>query len=427
MKKFMAFAKTNLLSLISVIVAIVALPALVFLSTGQSSKLHKDVQSEIDGMNRTLQQVDFQYVFEPVKPGQAAIEFKRAPNDATNNAMQSWGEQLREQASSTIKLVVDRNSEGKRVLLDGLFPSPIESDRVGKLQEVKAIWPVAHKALLSQAKAGLPPDREMLQVMLNGLWTQAVQQVQDKLNSVPDEEYARIRKELSESRMSAYRDTAAELRFYVDDPAFASVRGWEQNTLPPLATVWDWQWRHWIHSDLIAALRLANTSEDGWERSLLEGPVKRIERVDVTPWAFTGESQPVEVSYNVEIPLDWNASLTGFASWPKAPQGLFDIRYANVVALVDSARLETVIDAINATNLMTVVEISIDDIDPSSHIAEGYVYGQGHIVRATFTIETVWLRSWMKQYMPDEVRLSIGVPPEPEPIDDEMADDFESE
>ena len=415
MKKVIDFVKANLLSVLSVAVAVVALPLLVFFSMGQASKLHDEVQGDLDGMNRTLKQVDFDYVFEPVKPGDEVVEFSRAPNEKTNAAMRSWGDQLREQASSAIRLIVDRNSEGKRVLLEGLFPDPSESDRVGKLQEVVAIWPMAHKALLTRAKAGSPPDREMLEVMLNGHWRQEIERVQSKLDQVPEEEYERIRAKLTETRLAAYRDTAANLRFYVDDSAFSNVQAWGQNTLPPMSVVWDWQWRRWIHGDLIRALRLANTSEDGWERSLLEGPVKRLERVEVTPWSFVGESQQLPIDYSVEVPLNWNASLTGFASWPGAQQGLYDVRYATVVALVDSARLGAVIDAINATNLMTVVEVSTEDMDPSKDMAMGYVYGQGQIVRATFTIETVWLRSWMKRYMPAEVRKAMGVPPDPEP------------
>ena len=427
MKNLLSFVKSNLLSIISIVVTIVALPLLLFLSAGRSSQLHKDVQSEIDGMYRTLQQVDFRYVFEPVMPGEDMIEFNRAPNDATNAAMRSWGDQLRQQAASAIRLVVERNSDDKRLLLDGLFPNPSERERVAKLQEVVEIWPVAHKALLTRAKAGAPPDRQMLQVKLNGHWNQAVERVRDKLNTVPEEEYARIRSELAESRLATYRDKAAELRFYVDESAFDSVRAWGLNSLPPLTTVWDWQWRHWIHADLIDALRLANTSEDGWERSLLEGPVKRLERVDVAPWTFAGEAQPMEVSYNVEIPPEWNASLTGLAGWPGVSQGLFDVRYAIVTALVDSARLGTVIDSINATNLMSVVEVTVEDIDPSSHVAQGYIYGQGHIVRATFTIETVWLRSWMMERMPEGVRKALGVPPDPEPFGEELVGDPEAE
>ena len=105
MKKVLAFVKTNLLSVIAVVIAVLALPALVFVSTGQQSKLQKDVQDDINGMDRTLQQVKFNYVFEPVTPDAERIEFSRTPNSATNAAMKSWGEQLRSQAERMLERI----------------------------------------------------------------------------------------------------------------------------------------------------------------------------------------------------------------------------------------------------------------------------------------------------------------------------------
>lgn len=422
MKKIMALVKANLISVISVVVVVISLPALIFLSAGRSSAIHEKVQGDLDGMNRSLQQVQYQYQFEPVTPGEAAIEITEAPTEAMNKAMESWGEQLREQAAESIDVVVSRNAANKRVLVEGLFPEPTEADRVAKLQEIVERWPVAHRALIARVGAGAAPDRVTLEAKLSAVWRQRVERIQSTRDEVGADDLEQIRESLRDLRLAEYRATASDLRFYVNDDAFTDVEPWGQNSLPSMATVWDWQWKHWIHGDLLEALRLANTEGD-WERSLLEGPVKRLERVAVSPERYTSKTLPVEISYAEEIAPDWNVSETGRAGWPSAAHGLYDVRYASMSLLIDGDRLLEVVDAISRTNLMRVVKVEIKDVDPTPDLFDGYVYGQGHIVRAVLTIETVWLRSWMKDYMPPEVRQAMGVPGEQDDGSETQAND----
>ncbi|MCB9839089.1 MAG: hypothetical protein H6813_07095 [Phycisphaeraceae bacterium] len=412
MKKILSLIKSNLLSFICVVVAIVALPALIFLSSGKTSKIHNEIQSDLDGKNRTLQQVTYRYTFEPVTPASPKVEISRPPTQAMNEAMKSWGEQLRAQAAESIEVVVARNSQGKRVLVEGLLPEPAEPVRVAKLQEIREIWPSAHRALVSRVGAGTPPDRATLEAKLNITWRQKLERIQSTLGaeaSIDDQE--KIRAELRDQRLAEYKAAASELHFYVDPGAFADVEPWSQNTLPPMDRVWDWQWTHWIHADLLKALELANT-EGEWVRSLLEGPVKRLERVSVPALQYSGESQPAPIDYASPIEPNWEVSETGRAAWPSIPQGLYDVRYATITVLIDGARLLDVVEAISATNLMRVVRVSLTDVDPTQDIQQGYVYGAGRIVRADLTIETVWLRSWMQQYMPSSVRTALGIPAE---------------
>jgi hypothetical protein len=413
MKKILAIVKTNLLSVICIAVTIISLPVLIILSTGKSSKIHTEVQSELDGMNRSLQQVQYQYQFEPVTPGVAAIQISRTPTKSMNDAMKAWGEQLRTQAAESIEVIVDRNARAKSLLVEGILPEPEESRRVSKLQEVVGVWPSAHNALIASVGAGSPPDRATLEAELNIAWRQRIERIQSTLGSeVSEEELEKIRLSLRDQRLAKYRAAASELRFYVDDGAFIGVQRWSQNTLPPLETVWEWQWLHWIHGDLLRALEAANT-EGQWARSLLEGPVKRLETISVSPRQYSGESNPAPISFAAEVAPNWSASETGRSAWPGAEQGLYDLRYATVTALIDGSRLLDVIEAFAATNLMRVVQVELTDVDPAPDLYQGYVYGQGRLVRASFVVETVWLRSWTTRYMPPAVRRALGVPEDP--------------
>ncbi|MCA9298308.1 MAG: hypothetical protein KDA28_04535, partial [Phycisphaerales bacterium] len=66
-------------------------------------------------------------------------------------------------------------------------------------------------------------------------------------------------------------------------------------------------------------------------------------------------------------------------------------------------------EAIGETNLMTVTGVRIREVDVWQHIQQGYYYGRDHVVEATLTIETTWLRKWTVPFMPDAVRTLMKV------------------
>ena len=61
---------------------------------------------------------------------------------------------------------------------------------------------------------------------------------------------------------------------------------------------------------------------------------------------------------------------------------------------------------------MTVTDVDLYEVDIWEDLERGYYYGSDHVVRAVLSIETVWLRSWMKDFMPSTVRTALGVPQE---------------
>ena len=59
---------------------------------------------------------------------------------------------------------------------------------------------------------------------------------------------------------------------------------------------------------------------------------------------------------------------------------------------------------------MTVLDADIYSIDPWDLISQGYYIGTDYPVRVEMEIETLWLRSWTKAYMPPAVREQLGIP-----------------
>src|SRR5262249_42002919 len=91
----------------------------------------------------------------------------------------------------------------------------------------------------------------------------------------------------------------------------------------------------------------------------------------------------------------------------------YDVRRAKMTVVVSSSRLQEFLEAIPRTNFMTVVDLDLSDVNAWDELKKGYYYGPEHVVKATVGIETVWLRSWMSNYMPSRLKQALKIPEPP--------------
>ena len=205
--------------------------------------------------------------------------------------------------------------------------------------------------------------------------------------------------------------------------------------MPSLAEMFVWQWDQWIVEDMLAALTAANADS----RSVLDAPVKRLRYLQVldNPLAAQEESSskssgPAGFGMNnsgrgpappdaagapamaanpkAPVPMDFNRSFTGRKSNP-----LYDVRNVAMGLVVDVDRLPEVLDAIAKQNFFTVIDMDIEQADPFTDVREGFMYGSSPVMRVSLLVETVWLREWTTEYMPDELKKMMGIalPPDP--------------
>jgi hypothetical protein len=251
------------------------------------------------------------------------------------------------------------------------------------------------------------------------------------------------------------RERADDATLYATMDTFVNVERPESAELPTLAQIWDWQHRYWVHEDIVLAAENANINE---ATGLAFGPadraVKRLVSIETIPWRLQSESATEQdagrggrgrdrggpapggrggggaptASLTQEIRPDLEASITGRAGWPYQANPLYDARYAQVTAIVDGAGIDRFIEALEAQNFMTVVDLDLRAVDPFEGLTEGYAYGGGSLFRAEMTIETLWLREWIGELAPDAVREAMGLPPrENEPAEGETpAEEFGS-
>lgn len=447
MKNLVPWLKSNLLIVIAVALAVIAAPVLMYFSGGWGAKIRQGVQQKVSKQLQDLDAIDVTYTVPAYLKGQKAVEVRGTPNEASTAAVK----ELLESAVRDIAEVRERalafNSRGKGLLIGGsgageqLLPAPAdESTRIRLSDELRRRWPAAHVELLREVGAGAPPSAEQVAARLEQVQKQEINRITGgrDASALSGEDKVKLAEVLSDRRLEVYRSTAQGLRFYAGAEAFKNVQAWAASDLP-LEQVWEWQHLYWVHQDIVKALATANTDASGLMVPVFQGAVKRLVSVTVRKpgesaksdggrggsggSSGSGDDQGAGGasagggggSENAEIAPVYTLSHTGRAAAPVAPNGVYDLRYVDVVVDVDSAQLPAVLAAFPRTNFMTVVGLSLERHDPLADLAFGFDFGSAHVVRATIQVETVWLRGWMKKWMPASVRKALGIPDDPAP------------
>jgi len=231
-----------------------------------------------------------------------------------------------------------------------------------------------------------------------------------------------------------------EFPFQVADWA-VNDEGNKPGILPNYQQLFEGQLEFWIQLDIARAIALANrvASEEA-SVNVLNAPVKRLIQLDVLPGyiglhdgsagstrmadfnpdrerpgmgatasAATPETiypiPPANAIGNPDQPLPDNflASPTGRVS-----NALYDVRHARLSIVADAEQLPSFFDALADVNLMTVIDMQVTDVDEWDALAEGYLY-RGDAVQVDLLIETIWLRDWTRELMPEGTKLYLGV------------------
>ncbi|QOJ00409.1 MAG: hypothetical protein HRU70_07870 [Phycisphaeraceae bacterium] len=304
-------------------------------------------------------------------------------------------------------------------------------DRPGK--------PSAYAVMLRQVlNAGGPLDPQALTQRLNAEYSTQIQKVRgaDPNRAITDQERDVIAQALLAFRRNAYVQRAGEVSVYATleclpiegNPGAgpAVIPRSIPATPPPVWQAFRWQMDYWFVSDLFHAVRLANTSRTGAPSPVSSSVIKRIEKLTISdvfaappPERFGGDDMggdsaaPAapslgESDLTTLVPINYAVSITGRHGGPQNP--LYDVRRAELVAVVSASRLPEVFDAFARTNFLTVIGLDLAEVDVPGDLEKGFYYGDESVVRATIRVESVWLRSWTTPYMPWEIRAALGMP-----------------
>lgn len=404
------WARANIVTVACLVVAVVTLPAMYILGTRWERKLTQRVDADIKKHVSDLASTSVDYVVEPVTPDAPGFTLKAAPNSATTATIKGLLERTASQVGGVRERALEFNRAGKTPLVEGLFPKPENPlDEPGLAETFARAWVPAHEEMVRRHGGGAPPRSEDVEARLKEARDReatATMAARADGKLTPEDEQD-IKKRLTGERLAIATARAQELRFYADASSFDGVKPWTDAQPPSLAQAWERQWLLWIHEDIVRAVAKANG-----EQSLLGAPVKQIERVRVEP--MKPAPGPIPDDPTAAVPKDPGASITGRVG----PNGLYDIRYVDLLLVVATEQLPAFLEALGATNLLTVVGFEMESLpDADERLRNGFVYTRGgeHLARARLRVESVWLREWTGKHMPVEVRGALGFPDAPAP------------
>ncbi len=321
------------------------------------------------------------------------------------------------------KLVATRAGELSRPKLDAM-----EDALLGKRGR-----PNPFQSLVTQVRGGGSLDPVGLRDNLRSLEMREKERITANKRDLTLEEQTALRTLLADRRKAEGQAHARGISVFFSldainsNPSLGSALP-RQGLIDPLAmqsegvkmaTYFVYQWDLWAYQDLMAAVALANRRPDGKMSGVDESIVKRIESILLRdPEGIFGNSPSAGSTDGLPTaeptalipgmaPLDPSLSITGrgMGRWNK----VYDVRRAEMVVIVSSARLNEFLAAIARTNFMTVTDLDLTKVDAWDALRQGYFYGDEHVVRARISIESVWLRDWMGQLMPNSIRTTLDI------------------
>jgi hypothetical protein len=405
--KLLPWLKQYWLMAVLGLIALAALPTAWFFSSSMNKTFVEEFQQSVtkDYDSVTKAKNTYELV------GVSGDKLLTHPHEFNSELTQWYGERWKEIQSKT-GVVWDEGlkfNKGTHALLrEGVFPEPPALERDVKTRELVRAVIEFHKKILEDSRAGLPPEPSQIAAQLTEFRAAAVAKIQAEMGRGPDKaEAEKIGKDMLDQRLGRYRARANELSVYAFPGVFLGIpKEVSMTTTTSLVEAWELQEKAWVHADIMRAIKTANS-----ESSIPSAVVKRVYSMQVAPAGYD-PAQPTPAPFDAgddKAPLNFQASVTGRMSGPGTRNKWFDIRQVGLDVVVSGQRVPTLIDALAATNFITVLDVALLPVDVQAEARQGFYYGDEHVVRARLTLETVWLREWRKDWMPLDVKKALGM------------------
>lgn len=250
----------------------------------------------------------------------------------------------------------------------------------------------------------------------------------DKMADLSAEQQKQVENAAKNAVFEALRTRAESIGIYAEaapessaNPFSGLIRDWGKD-VPPPELVYECQSDLWILRDMVEALRRANhIGEEG--HSVLNGPVKRLLRFQIgrdyvglhSLGMLSGSGVGGALAApGVALPPETQAQVENFFVSPtgRISNSIYDVKHARLEVLVDVRKLPELLTAIDSVNAMTVISVNLEDVDEYKELREGmFYYGQCDVVKANILVETLWMRSWTTQKMPEATKKYLGINP----------------
>ena len=402
---------------------------------------------QVDGVSRVT------YTIPPIAAGEQAFEEAGAPNAA----LTAFFARQRAERQAVIEEVVTQavrfnKKDSRDLLLPGVLPVAGEGREVKKRVTELAELIVgedglesAYEPLFRELNAGEPMPQEEVARRVIDAYRVEVDRADGDLSTLSEEEQTALDERMKGQRYGVYARRAEELSVYGSEAALHGADPLEYSEVPtevPGGSLDEtdalrWQMDYWLVEDLLRAIDVANRDGDGLRTEVPRSPVKRIVSVrlgqidipdkdDDDDAAGAGGTTSANNPFGPRAPVAprgpgrgtlpsagggaggaSDATHTGRAADDQ--NGVYLLRSATVTLVASSADLVGVLESFGAANFMTITDVEIAQVDRWADLAEGYFYGEDHVVRAEITVEAAYLHFWFADILPDHVASAWGV------------------
>jgi len=442
---FLNWLRNNPITVAAVVVALIAVGIF-----GYTYTLNNALRERMDEGSRPISSLDSlrqQSIMFP-NPDPTQSEIRVSPVTINPPIIerfeQIYGE-FDNQFRELYQFAVDRNQVGKEVMLEGLFPSPRSANlpfeaRNAYSQRLRSFLDAPSgnsesnrlAGLSSPAlNAGLPPepariDSEVADAEESTYNAIVSSRLEARESGLTESETADILAAKRQRYVDVLQDAASQIDLYAEtDPRGGGfpfdIMPWAAASgSPAVNDMWEGQMQLWVLEDVVTAIATANSqaAEASPRTGVPASVVKRLLRLSVEPGYVglssagiaEGGSQPENPDRLIPSPAQ--AQLENFVVSPtgRATNGVYLVRHAVLNAHVAFNKLPLLIDAIDATNFMTVIDVELENVDTYDALQERYFYGNDDVVSARIRIETLWFRDWLAPLMPRDIRRQLAQP-----------------
>ncbi len=472
MKNVIAWIKLNPISVASIVLIVLSLAAMGYFAFMAGPALRDQALTQPKKDIDQLRRYGSQSIEVPPANADDPPERKSGVtiNAATIQVLDQIYQDLNGEAREILDVALQINQPGHPVLVPGLFPdtpSPLRFPAKRAYGDVLgAMLGGAERAATVEEDTGLavpylnagrPLPLDQVQASLDQKRSEALQGAD--MATMTEERRRRFVAEQQRELMNLLLNHARTINLYADpdlgnilspNPAFplqVSTLGTTPESPQP-AELWEGQLELWILQDIVRAIAYANRVGEP-DADVLTSPVKRLLRAEVLPgyvglhtmggvgtiatptgsaFGATSRAQPRRsrsvagggggyappAGGMTDQPRETKlADNFAFGPTGRSSNSIYDVRHARLHIHADFQRLPEIFNAISQVNLMTVIDAQVRGLDEYAALQELYAYGAGDIVDVELIIETIWLRDWTAQLMPQDVKVYVGLAPPP--------------
>ena len=463
-QKIVSWCKSNIVLVILIAVsigAIVGLPQL-------GASWEEQVLDTLRQRSKNFTKIEALAKTSVTPPGSTTTSHV-AVNQALVDEYTAVSSSLRGDAERVVVQAVEMNQKDYAVLFtdspNNLFPNPSRSQMETLPQQYYQQLETDYKSLLQVVGAGSPISQGDLASYLEDA---RVRFMETNLSTKHDasltkEQRESLEKHLSKLRMLRLRTNAQDMSVYLNESTLR-IPEFNHKNSQLIESLFGWQWRYWVIADTVGSIAAINKGQ-----SVLTSPIKRVVSIgviglpaveddidddvrggrgggsvpppDMGGFGSPGDSGGAPRGGPMGGPMGGPTGGGGDAGGrgggdaggrgggdsggsSGTPKGdikpgesftgrvsgdMFDLITIRLKCIVDTQRIPEILDGFAQYNFLTVIDLNLRPADKFDALSEGFDYGPASVSELTVVLESVWLRSWTTEFMPDSVKKILGI------------------